>query len=158
MALATVVGRCWTSLAAGVSGFAPVAEENVVLVGARDLDPAEADLLDASRITRIRADEVTARLESELQAVGRRVDRLYVHVDLDVLDASEGRANGYAGSGGLSRSQLLGAIRAAGRHSRVAAGAITAYDPGYDAEGRIARTAIDVALALTLFHSDGRPS
>src|SRR5687767_1880913 len=42
MALATVVGRCWRSLAAGVPGFTPVAEENVVLVGARDLDPAEA--------------------------------------------------------------------------------------------------------------------
>jgi hypothetical protein len=30
----------------------------------------------------------------------------------------------------------------------VAAGAITAYDPGYDGDGRVARTAIEVALAL----------
>src|SRR5215217_3258315 len=54
MALATVVGRCWTSLAAGVPGFVPVAEENVVLVGARDLDPAEAALLAASGVVHLR--------------------------------------------------------------------------------------------------------
>jgi hypothetical protein len=31
----------------------------------------------------------------------------------------------------------------------VAAGAITAYDPGYDHDGRVARTAIDVPIALS---------
>lgn len=158
MALSTVVGRCWTPLSAGVPGFAPVAEENVLLVGARDLDPAEAELLAASGINHVRAEQASVRLERELEALGRRVDQLYVHVDLDVLDASEGRANAYASRGGLSRTGLLGAIESAARHSRVAAGAITAYDPSYDAEGRIARTAIDVALALTSCRSDRRPS
>ena len=157
MALATIVGRCWTSLAAGVPGFAPVAEENVVLVGAGDLDPAEAELLAASRITHVRAEGVAECLELALEGLGRRVDHLYVHVDLDVLDASEGRANGYAGGRGLSRTDLVGAIATAGRHCRVAAGAISAYDPSFDAEGRIARTAIDVALALTSCRVDGRP-
>jgi arginase len=158
MALATVVGRCWTSLTASVPGFAPVAEENVVLVGARNFDPGEADLLAASGITRVRAEEAAGRLEGELEALGRRVDQLYVHVDLDVLDASEGRANAYSGGRGLSRIELLGAIESASRHCRVAAGAITAYDPRYDAEGRIALTAIDVALALTSYRFGGRPS
>jgi len=36
----------------------------------------------------------------------------------------------------------------AARRCHVAAGAITAYDPGYDTDGRVARTAIEVALAL----------
>ena len=148
MALATLVGRCWTSLSAGVPGFTPVAEENVLLVGARDLDPAEAALLAQSRITHLRAGDVGARLDAELEALGRRVGQLYVHVDLDVLDASEGRGNAYSGGAGLSRSELLEAIGAARRHCRVAAGAITAYDPEYDVDGRVARTAVDVALAL----------
>jgi arginase len=159
MALATVVGRCWTSLAAGVPGFTPVAEENVVLVGARDLDPAEGTLLAASGVMHLRTEEAAARLEGELEALGRRIDQLYVHVDLDVLDASEGRANAYAGGRGLSRAELLGAVELAGRHCRLAAGAISAYDPTYDADGRIARIAIDVALALTArCRIDGRTS
>ena len=149
MALATVVGRCWTSLAARVPGFAPVAEENVVLVGARDLDPAEADLLAASGVVRLRPDEAAERLDTELERLGQRVDQLYVHVDLDVLDQSEGRPNGFAGGAGLSRARLLDAIGMAGRHCQVAAGAITAYDPGYDGDGRVAHLAIEVALALS---------
>jgi len=148
MALATVVGRCWTSLAASVPGFAPVAEANVVLVGARDLDDAESELLNASAVVHLRAEEAATRLDAELAALGRRVDQIYVHVDLDVLDASEGRVNGYSGGQGLSRSELLAAIESAGQRCRVAAGAITAYDPAYDTDGRVARTAIDVALAL----------
>jgi arginase len=149
MALATLVGRCWTSLSAGVPGFTPVEERNVVLVGARDLDPAEAALLRASGVTHLRAEEAATRLDAALEALGRRVDRLYVHVDLDVLDESEGRVNEYSGGAGLTTSGLIGAIRAAGRLCRVAAGAITAFDPQYDAGGRVARTAIDVALALS---------
>ena len=148
MALATL-GRCWTTLAAGVPGFAPVAEENVVLVGARDLDPAEAALLTASGVVHLRPEEAEARLDAELERLGRRADRLYVHVDLDVLDGSEGRANGYSGGRGLSRAALLDAIRMAGRRCRVAAGAITAYDPGYDLDGAVAQTAIEAAIALS---------
>ena len=149
MALATVVGRCWRSLTAGVPGFTPVAEENVVLVGARDLDPAEADLLAASGVVHLRAEDAATRLDTALEALGRRVDQLYVHVDLDVLDEREGRVNAYSGGPGLSCAELLAAIATAGRRCRVACGAITAYDPAHDLDGRVGRTAIDVALALS---------
>ncbi|HKH93643.1 MAG TPA: arginase family protein [Gemmatimonadaceae bacterium] len=148
MAMATAVGRCWTALAATVPGFVPVAEQNVVLVGGRDLDPAEAKLLAASAVTHIGAPEVHARLDSALEALAGRVDQLYVHVDLDVLDASEGQANAYAGGPGLSARELLSAIATAGRRCRIGAGAITAYDPEYDVDGRVCATAIEVALAL----------
>jgi arginase len=148
MALATVVGRCWRSLAAGVPGFTPVAEENVVLVGARDLDPAEAELLARSGVVHLHARDVATRLDAELEALGRRVDQLYIHVDLDVLDESEGRVNAYSSGQGVTKAELVGAIRTAGQRCRVAAGATTAYDPGYDVDGRVGRTAIDVALAL----------
>ena len=57
MALATLTGRCWTQLArAQIPGHMPVAEEHVWLLGARDLDPAEADALRHSAINRIAAD------------------------------------------------------------------------------------------------------
>ena len=158
MALATIVGRCWTTLARGVPGFAPVAEANVVLVGARDLDPAESELLAASAITHVRTGEARTRLDAELEALARRVDRLYVHVDLDVLDPGEGLVNAYSGGPGLTRDDLLAAIAVAGRRCRIAAGAITAYDPGYDQDGRVARTAIDVALGLAAAAGSGLPA
>ena len=148
MALAVATGRCWTGLAANVPGFAPVAEENVVLVGARDLDPAEAELLRASGVEQLPPDAPVARIASAIGALARRARRLYVHVDLDVLDAAEGRANGYVEGRGISLAGLLAAIDAAGARCPIAAGAITAYDPAYDRDGRVCAAAIEIALAL----------
>ena len=148
MALAVATGRCWSGLAATVPGFTPVAEENVVLVGARDLDPTEADLLRASRVLHLPPDAPEPRLAAAIEGVARRVRQLYIHVDLDVLDASEGRANGYVGGPGITLAGLLAAIRLAGARCPIAAGAITAYDPAYDRDGRVCAAAIEVALAL----------
>jgi arginase len=148
MALAIATGRCWTGVSASVPGFAPVAEEDVVLVGARDLDLAEAELLRASRVQHLSTDASASRIAAAIEVVARRVSRLYVHVDLDVLDASEGRANGYVGGPGITLAGLLAAIEAAGAHCPISAGAITAYDPAYDHDGRVAAAAIEVALGL----------
>lgn len=61
---------------------------------------------------------------------------------------SERGAGADSGGPGLARGELLTAIAEAGRRCPVVAGAITAYDPGYDPDSRVARTAVDVALAL----------
>src|SRR5437016_1523050 len=53
---------------------------------------------------------------------------VYVHVDLDVIDTSEGRANGWACDGGLSVNQLLDALELIGRSASIVAGAVTCYD------------------------------
>jgi arginase len=148
MALSVLTGSCWTALAASIPGFVPVPEDRVVLVGAGDLDPAERERLAASDVTHLSAAEAPSRLEAALETLARRVDRIYVHVDLDVLDASEGRANGYATRPGLTRAGLLEAIGCASRSCRVVAGAITAYDPAYDTEHRIRDAAFEVAEAL----------
>jgi len=119
----------------------PLRAAQVVLAGLRSLDPAERAFVESEGIRRVAPAEI-GRI-AELPAP------LYVHVDLDVLDGSEGRANGYSGGRGLSRAALLDAIRMAGRRCRVAAGAITAYDPGYDLDGAVAQTAIEAAIALS---------
>ena len=45
MALSILTGRCWPGLAARFTGFKPIPDGNVVLIGARDFDPAEATAL-----------------------------------------------------------------------------------------------------------------
>jgi arginase len=145
MALAMLTGRCWTRMTADVPGFAPVDEANVILVGGRDLDPDEAELLSSSAIVQIGADDPLSRFAAAIDALARRVARLYVHVDLDVLDASEGLANSYAGGAGLTLSQLLGCIEIAASRIPLAAAALTAYDPAFDHTGSICRAAIAVA-------------
>ncbi len=146
MALAALTGRCWRQLAAAIPGFEPVPETAVALVGARDLDPLEADALDASEVRRVFARELRERLEGVLSAVGEGRSAGYLHLDLDVLDPSEGRVNPYAAPDGLSRADVEWAIGATSRALPIRAGALTAFDPAGDPTGK----ARDAALALGL--------
>jgi len=62
-----------------------VADSDVVLVDARDLDPAERDALAASQVCRLPFDP--AAIHAALGGLGRTA--VYRHVDVDVLDSSQ---------------------------------------------------------------------
>ncbi|HEX6372363.1 MAG TPA: arginase family protein [Longimicrobium sp.] len=148
MALAIATGRCWAPMAAAVPGFRPIPDANVCLVGARDLDPAEADLLRASAATVLSPADISARLADTLDALRTRAETVYLHIDLDVLDPSEGRANSFAAPGGLLLRdvvEVIGTIRA---RFEIGAVALTAYDPACDPDGRIPIAAQAIAAEL----------
>jgi len=63
----------------------PVADGDVVLADARDLDPAERDALTASQVRRVRADP--AAITAALGRLGRTP--VYLHVDVDIIDSSQ---------------------------------------------------------------------
>jgi arginase len=145
MAVAMLTGRCWQALARRVPGFVPLPESNVMMLGVRDVDPLEEQLLTASSIRRVATS--TAEIDAALSALSANRE-LYLHVDLDVFDPSEGRANGYAIGGGLSRENVFDLIGRITERFEIAALGLTAYDPSCDADGRIARLAIAVAAAV----------
>ncbi|HYP38913.1 MAG TPA: arginase family protein [Chloroflexia bacterium] len=153
MALATATGRCWSALAETISGFSPIPDANVIHLGVRDLDPAEKTLLDNSDI-RVLSEEHIKRagvaqvLEPALAAWRGRVDRVYIHLDLDVLGPEEATANQYAVPGGLTVSQVEEAISLVGSHFPICAAAITAYDPLCDPDNRVPGAAIRFAGRL----------
>ena len=119
--------------------------ENAVLVAARDLEPTEVARVQASELRR--ADAET--LEDALDDLATRVDVVYVHIDLDVLDPSVARANVLSVEGGLDVAQLEQALSAIQARFEVAAAALTAYDPSRDREGRIPEIAVTLARRLT---------
>jgi arginase len=84
MALAMLTGRA-PGLFRDTSGLLPVADADIVLADARDLDPAERDALAASQVRRVPADP--AAITSALSEFGRRP--LYLHLDVDVIDSAQ---------------------------------------------------------------------
>ncbi len=153
MALALVTGRCWASIAAGIPGFRPVSPEHVVLVGARDFDPAELAALQSSAITlvppgAVRERGAAAALEPHLAALRTRVRRLYVHLDLDVLDPGEATVNQFAAPGGLTIPEVADALRLIARHGPIAAATLTAYDPLRDPDDRALNAAFRLLYVL----------
>ncbi len=141
MALAVVTGRCWSQLASSVAGFRAVPECKVLLIGARDLDPLERQQLAASKVTLIPPQQVPGSASDELTALRRRVHDLYVHIDLDVIDPGEARANAFAAPHGLRINELCSLLADVAGKFRIRAVSLTAYDPSEDPEGRICAAA-----------------
>jgi arginase len=148
MSLSQVTGGAWHALAATVPGFHPVDERDVVLVGARDLDPAEEERLARSHIVRVSAASVPDALEPAFDHLARRISQVHLHIDLDVLDPTVGRANVFATPGGLSLVQAEMLIDAAGSRFDIASLTISAYDPEQDPDGRIVRAVGSLLTAV----------
>jgi arginase len=96
MALAMLTGRT-PGLLGDALGLRPVADTDIVLADARDLDPAERDALTASQVRRVPADPaaITAALSGlsglngpgGLDGPGRTP--VYLHLDVDVIDSAQ---------------------------------------------------------------------
>ena len=143
--VAMIVGDCWQTLCATVSGFAPLPEERIVLVGVRDVEAGERERLDRSAIHRVDAGDLR-RLPEQLGALA--AERISLHVDLDVLDPAHGRANAFAVPPGITPDELVAAVRAVAGGGELAALTLSAYDPSYDADGRVRAAALAVVEAV----------
>ncbi|HZB76245.1 MAG TPA: arginase family protein [Solirubrobacteraceae bacterium] len=148
MGLAILTGSGWRALRETITGFAPVPEADVVLAGVRDLEPYQRERLARSAVTTVPGAIDPGALTDALDALRGRVARVYLHVDLDALDAGAGRANPYAAPGGPAPDALLAGIDAVLERFELAALALTSYDPRVDTDGAVARVARRIAAAV----------
>lgn len=149
MGLAIATGRCWASLVRTLPGFRAVTEENIVHIGARDLDPMEAELMRQSPLALVPPTEnIHEVIEGVFDRLGKRVGRIYLHVDMDILDAGEALPNHLAVPGGLSVQVLEEIIGMIKERFEICAGAITSFDPEYDKEDQVLEAGIRIIEAF----------
>lgn len=142
MGISILTGKCWRTLAESIPGFAPLPGKRIVLLGARDLEPAECTLLESLGVRQLATPE---QLGEYLSTPALGFDQIYVHVDLDVLDPAVAIANQWSHPGGITVETLTGAIREIRRRVAISALGIASYDPAVDREGR----ALAAAVAVT---------
>lgn len=94
-------------------GLRPAPQERVLLVGARDTDPAEHVLLEQSLVVRV-------DLEGLVDDVMPSGD-LYLHVDVDVADPQDVPGLLYPVPGGPRLADVIAAVRRVVATGRVAA-------------------------------------
>lgn len=145
-ALTALAGGALRGLCDGLDGWAPVDPDRVVTVGMRALDPFEETELTTKPYQRVEAslDGFEAALDAIAAAGAQRV---YVHVDLDVLDVAECRANAWSCPGGLTLAGLQDALSTVRGRFTVAATTIASVDADADPSGRHIEAAAAVARA-----------
>jgi arginase len=149
MPLACAVGRGLDGLRTRSKMAGTVAERNIALLGARDLDPLEERELAASSVMLVRAAEFaddTAKLERTIHALSA-LSQVYLHVDIDVLDPVEAPGVDFPAAGGLQVAQLQEAVRTVAGLGNVHALALTAVNPEKDIDGRTVAAALNVIEA-----------
>jgi arginase len=152
MSLAIVTGHCYRSYWAQIGGV-PVSEAATLLLGVRDLSPAEErERLERSAIRTVpwRDGRPQADVQTALDDLARRVDDVYLHIDLDALDPEV--APGIVDEpvpGGLSRQDVEDAVQAVVDRFGLRAVALTTYNPERDREEKTLRVARGLVELVT---------
>jgi len=107
--------------------------------GVRLTDPLEQHLLDQSLIEQVRVDDLRQRspaVFAQLDRLSRITDKIYIHIDMDVLDPQEVMGHGNKVPNGPSSAQLAALFEAIFRRYPKASAIGFATIPQEDEGGR----------------------
>lgn len=109
MPVAVATGRALQVMRLDAKLNPPMSDQHIVMGGVRLTDPLEQRLLDDSRIEQLTVDDLrygSRAVYQQLERLNRIVDKIYVHIDMDVLDPKEVMAHGNKVPNGPSSEQL----------------------------------------------------
>jgi arginase family enzyme len=109
MPVAVATGRALQVIRLDAKLDPPLSDRHVVMGGVRLTDPLEQHLLDTSMIEQLTVDDLRQRTPAvwaQLDRLDRISDKLYIHIDMDVLDPREVMAHGNKVPNGPSSEQL----------------------------------------------------
>ena len=133
MCLAHVCGRSVAPLL--WPGSRKIADDHVALVGGRALDPGERTNLDRSKVTRIRFDSEQTDTASVIAFARKR--KVWLHVDIDIVDPAEVGAVVFPAPGGVSLALLHDTIASLASVAEVRGFELCGYDSRQDEERKL---------------------
>jgi arginase len=140
MPLAIITGRGELSLLTAV-GMTPLPDEQVCLVGGRDLEPGEKEALEASRICRCeRITDVWDWLPHKFH--------LWVHFDTDYINPTDAPAMRCPASGGVSAQIARLDLDALSSCTNISGLSVSAWAPHLDVDARTAIVSWDAISSL----------
>jgi arginase family enzyme len=109
MPVAVATGRALHRIRLDAKLDPALSDRHVVMGGVRLTDPLEQSLLDESFIEQVSVDDLrnaTPAVFAQLDRLSRITDKIYVHIDMDVLDPREVMGHGNKVPNGPSSEQL----------------------------------------------------
>ena len=109
MPVAVATGRALQVMRLDAKLDPPLSDRHVVMGGVRLNDPLEQRIIDESRIEQLTVDDLrnmTPAVWAQLDRLNSISDKLYIHIDMDVLDPREVMGHGNKVPNGPSSEQL----------------------------------------------------
>jgi arginase len=149
MPVAVATGRALQRLRLDAHLDPPLSDRLVVMGGVRLTDPLEQQLLDQSLIEQLSVDDLrnmTPAVFAQLDRLSQLTDKIYVHIDMDVLDPREVMGHGNKVPNGPSSEQLAKLFEAIFRRYPKASAIGFATIPSTD-EGGLSLAAVNRMIA-----------
>lgn len=140
MPLAILVGRGDQTMPRAVN-LNPLAEQAVILADARDLDPGEDAALAASDLTH-------AKCHGDLMSTPLPEGPIWVHFDVDIIDAAEASAHNYPVTGGPTAIQMGALFDRLSQTARIVAVSLSSWNPELDQDRRTERLSMKLLERL----------
>jgi arginase len=109
MPVAVATGRALQRMRLDAHLDPPLLDRYIVMGGVRLTDPLEQELLNKSSIQQLSVDDLrnlTPAVFAQLDRLSKLTDKIYVHIDMDVLDPGEVMGHGNKVPNGPSSEQL----------------------------------------------------
>jgi arginase len=135
-----------------------ISPDNVVCIGLKDFDQAEIDFLRRERVKTVTMLEIAEHGLSHailaIEALRRRVDKVWISMDMDSIDKTISPAVGMPTYNGLTRREVLTLAHRIGKTCPVAGFDIVEIAPHKDMDGRTVELALElIARFLGAEHS-----
>ncbi|MBD3414057.1 MAG: hypothetical protein GF421_06480 [Candidatus Aminicenantes bacterium] len=130
MPVAVAAGKCLHRLRKQAGLDPPISTQNIIMLGLRDLDPLEQQLINDSSITAFSTKQIlkdNQRIMESLIQLSNQVKMIYIHIDLDILDAEYIPGHHFEVSEGLSPKRLSEIIRMMVKFEKVKALGIASF-------------------------------
>jgi arginase len=130
MPVACAAGRCLFRLRFKAGLDPAIATNNIIMMAVRDVDPLEQELIDDSNITMISTEDLIKRgkkLKKTIANLSQRVDVIYIHIDLDVLDPAEIPGANLTAPHGPTEDQLAESLKIMMGYEKVGALGIASF-------------------------------
>lgn len=109
MPVAVATGRALRRMRLDAHLEPPLSDRHIVMGGVRLVDPLEQDLLNESQIQQVSVDDLrnmTPAVFAQLDRLSKLTDKIYIHIDMDVLDPREVMGHGNKVPNGPSSEEL----------------------------------------------------
>jgi arginase len=149
MPVAVATGRALQRMRLDAKLDPPLSDRHVVMGGVRLTDPLEQSLLDESFIEQLSVDDLrrqTPAVFAQLDRLSRLVDKIYVHIDMDVLDPREVMGHGNKVPNGPSSAELAALFEQIFKRYHKASAIGFATIPSTD-EGELSLAAVNRMIA-----------
>jgi len=124
--------------------------DSVLLVGVRNLWQEEIEFLAKNKIRRVNMNELNNNLEEVVDMIMEFASgkKLYVSLDIDVIDPAFASGTGYLEAGGLTSRQMIYILSRIARMKNLSAVDIVEVNPSRDKSGGTVRLAAKLLSEL----------